>query len=87
MSFGVTIKKLRQQANLTQEQLANLLSISPQAISRWENGAAMPDISLLVPLANLFHVSTDHLLGIEEETEEDVIRDLIDKAALFHKSP
>lgn len=86
MSFGEKIKKLRRQANLTQEQLANLLSISPQAISRWENGAAMPDISLLVPLANLFHVSTDHLLGIEEETEEDVIRDLIDKAALFHKS-
>jgi len=65
MSFGQTIKALRHSANMTQENLAELLSISPQAVSRWETDAAMPDISLLPPLANLFNVTTDHLLGMK----------------------
>jgi len=64
MSFGQTIKSLRKGANMTQEQLADFLSISPQAVSRWETDAAMPDISLLPPLANLFNVTTDRLLGM-----------------------
>lgn len=65
MSFGETIKKLRRDSNLTQEKLAEILSVSPQAVSRWETEAAMPDISLIPPLANLFGVTTDHLLGME----------------------
>lgn len=63
--FGQTIKDLRHKANMTQEKLAELLSISPQAVSRWETDAAMPDISLLPPLANIFGVTTDHLLGMD----------------------
>jgi transcriptional regulator with XRE-family HTH domain len=51
MTFGQTIKALRKEANMTQENLAELLSISPQAVSRWETDVAMPDISLLPPLA------------------------------------
>ena len=65
MTFGQTIKSLRREVNMTQENLAELLSISPQAVSRWETDVAMPDISLLPPLANLFNVSTDYLLGME----------------------
>ena len=65
MSFGQTIKSLRREANMTQENLAELLSISPQAISRWETDVAMPDISLLPPLANIINVTTDYLLGME----------------------
>ena len=65
MTFGQTIKSLRREANMTQENLAELLSISPQAVSRWETDVAMPDISLLPPLANLFGVTTDHLLGMD----------------------
>ncbi len=65
MTFGQTIKSLRRESNMTQEKLAELLSISPQAVSRWETDVAMPDISLLPPLANLFNVTTDHLLGME----------------------
>ena len=45
MTFGQKIKSLRREANMTQENLAELLSISPQAISRWETDVAMPDIS------------------------------------------
>ncbi|MDE7281801.1 MAG: helix-turn-helix transcriptional regulator, partial [Ruminiclostridium sp.] len=65
MTFGQTIKKLRHDRSMTQEKLAELLSISPQAVSRWETDIAMPDISLLPPLANLFDVTTDYLLGMD----------------------
>ncbi|MBR6556665.1 MAG: helix-turn-helix transcriptional regulator [Clostridia bacterium] len=65
MSFGEKIRKLRHDTGLTQERLAELLSISPQAVSRWENDVAMPDVSLLPPLANLFQVTTDYLLGMD----------------------
>lgn len=47
MSFGNIIKKLRSDRNMTQEQLAEVLSISAQAVSRWETNIALPDISLL----------------------------------------
>ncbi len=65
MSFGETIKTLRRNSDMTQEKLAEMLSISPQAVSRWETNIAMPDISLLPPLANLFDVTTDFLLGMD----------------------
>lgn len=65
MAFGQIIKKLRLDRSMTQEKLAELLSISPQAVSRWETDVAMPDISLLPPLANLFNVTTDYLLGMD----------------------
>lgn len=65
MTFGKTIKDLRIKNNMTQEKLAELLNISPQAVSRWETNCAMPDISLLPPLANLFNVTTDYLLGMD----------------------
>lgn len=65
MSFGQKIKRLRRDADMTQEQLAELLNISPQAVSRWETDTAMPDISMLPPLANMFHVTTDYLLDME----------------------
>ena len=66
MSFGRIIKKLRRDADMTQEKLAELLSISPQAVSRWETDCAMPDISLIPPLANLFGVTTDYLLEMDQ---------------------
>lgn len=65
MSFGKTIKKLRRDREMTQEQLAEILSISPQAVSRWETDMAMPDISLIAPLCNLFNVTSDELLEID----------------------
>ena len=79
MSFGEIIKSLRREANMTQENLAQLLSISPQAVSRWETDVAMPDISLLPPLANMFHVTTDYLLGMEDY-EKDLRKAEYDEA-------
>ena len=65
MSFGQVIKRLRRNADMTQEQLAEMLSISPQAVSRWETDTAMPDISFLRPLSNIFGVTADVLLEID----------------------
>ena len=72
-NMGQIIKRLRKERNLTQEELAEQLNISAQAISKWENGTSMPDISQVVPLANLFGVTTDVLFGVYGiEHEEEV---------------
>ncbi|HFI0644778.1 TPA: helix-turn-helix domain-containing protein [Streptococcus suis] len=64
------IKKLRIGQNLSQDDLAEKLYISRQAVSKWENGEATPDIDKLVQLAEFFGVSLDYLvLGKEPEKE------------------
>lgn len=64
------IKKLRTGQNLSQDDLAEKLYISRQAVSKWENGEATPDIDKLVQLSEIFGVSLDYLvLGKEPEKE------------------
>ena len=60
--FGNTFKALRKQRNLTQEQAAEFLGVSSQAISKWETNSTFPDISLLPIIADFFNVSIDYLL-------------------------
>ncbi|MGL4738447.1 MAG: helix-turn-helix domain-containing protein [Cellulosilyticaceae bacterium] len=62
MKIGKKIKELRKEKGITQEQLGSHLKVSYQAISKWENGDSMPDIGLLVDIANYFSVTTDELL-------------------------
>jgi len=64
MEIGNKIKQLRYKASLTQEQLAERLGLSAQAVSKWENAAAMPDITLLPDLAEIFGVSIDELFDL-----------------------
>ncbi len=63
MNIGNNIKQLRQQKNLTQEQVAEGLGVSYQAVSKWENNANTPDIALLPEIAALFGVSIDALFS------------------------
>ena len=63
-TMGQRIKRLRKARNLTQEELAEQLNLSAQAISKWENGTSLPDISQVLPLANFFGVPTDVLFGV-----------------------
>lgn len=70
MTIGENIRRLRQQQGVTQEKLAEYLGITYQAVSKWENNAGMPDISLVLPLANFFGVSPDALFGWTETREE-----------------
>jgi len=59
--------KLRKNSGLSQEQLAEKLSVSRQAISKWESGTAVPESEKLVTISNYFGVSVDYLLKDEEE--------------------
>ncbi|MDF2541422.1 MAG: orotate phosphoribosyltransferase [Herbinix sp.] len=63
VSIGDKIKYLRKHKNITQEELADLLHISFQAVSKWENGVAQPDISMIPVIANYFGVTIDELFG------------------------
>ena len=63
MNIGTKIVFYRKAKGFTQEELAERLNVSPQAVSKWENGVACPDIALLAPLAALFGTTTDDLLS------------------------
>lgn len=63
MTIHEIIKANRVGRNLTQEMLAELLNVTPQAVSRWETGISSPDIALLPKIADIFHISVDELLG------------------------
>ena len=65
MSLGKNIKALRESKNIKQEDLANILGVSIQSISRWENEQNYPDISILPSISKYFNVTTDYLLDIE----------------------
>lgn len=62
-SLGVRIAAYRKHEKLTQEELGEKLGVSPQAVSKWENDASAPDISLLLPLADNLKISVETLLG------------------------
>ena len=79
-SIGQVIKKLRKERNLTQEELAELLSITSQAVSKWENETGLPDISQIVPIASVFGVSTDVLFGTFGTSDDEEARKIIQKA-------
>lgn len=76
-SIGQTIRRLRKEQDYTQTELAELLNISAQAVSRWENGSSMPDISQIVPLASIFGVSTDLLLGRAGISDEEAVKKIL----------
>ena len=65
-TFGQRFSRLRKQRGLTQEELGEKVGLSGQAVSKWENDASMPDVSLLVDLSDILGVSLDELLGKEE---------------------
>ena len=64
--IGETIKRLRRERDLTQEEMAAHLGVSFQSISKWERGDGYPDITMLPALANYFGISVDELLGVSE---------------------
>ena len=65
--LGDNIKKFRKASNLSQEELAERIDVSRQAISRWELGSTLPDAPNLLKLSDLFSVSIDYLLRDDED--------------------
>ena len=67
MTIGERLLKLRKDKNISQEELANVLDVSRQTISKWETGESMPDFNKIVPLCEYFEISSDELLtGIKK---------------------
>ena len=83
MSIGTTIKKLRRERSMTQEQLAEYLGITANAVSQWECDRTAPDISQLPMLANIFRVSADVLLEIDVETKYVQIEEIYNQVREF----
>lgn len=72
MNIGNNIAVLRKKKGITQEELANELGVSAQAVSKWENNSSCPDVSLLTKIADYFGVSVDALLRAQEEDIVDL---------------
>ncbi|MBR5587041.1 MAG: helix-turn-helix domain-containing protein [Clostridia bacterium] len=71
-TLSTNIKKYRFSLGITQEELAQKLFVTPQAVSKWETGTALPDVENLIKLADIFSMSADRLLGREDVADEDV---------------
>ena len=75
MKLGLTISKLRKEKGMTQEELAEKVNVSAQAVSKWENDISMPDISVLPVLAEIFDVSIDELLAREKVSKVEILEE------------
>lgn len=82
MNLGNKIRALRKERNMTQEQLANFLNISAQAVSKWEMSISYPDVELLPVLARLFNISLDELFDYDSSNTDKEIEQII----LKHKN-
>ena len=74
-----SIKKLRKEKGMTQDELAEKLNVTRQAVSNWERGNTMPDISKLPELAEIFHISVDELLNGKAPLVAAVLNDTVDE--------
>ena len=76
MTIGERLLKLRREKNLSQEELANVLDVSRQTVSKWETDQSLPDSDKIIPLCNYFGITSDELLtgnsNIKEAKQENV---------------
>ena len=77
--MGEKIKQLRQRDGRKQEDLANALFVSPQAVSRWETNGGYPDVELIPAIANYFSISIDELFGYSKDRQKK-LKSILDKA-------
>lgn len=86
MNLGKNIKKFRILKNMTQEDLANLLNTTSKSVSRWESETTYPDIVMLPLLANIFEITVDELLDVEEVKQDEYIERLKKQAFEYQKN-
>ncbi len=79
LNIGDTIKHLRKERDITQDELADILGVSYQSVSRWETGACYPDIELLPAISDFFDITVDKLLGIDEKVEQEKISQYLNR--------
>ena len=86
MEIGKRIQQLRREKKLTQEQLASALGVTSAAVSKWEPNAAMPDVTMLCPLARMLGITVDGLLDFRPALEQEEINVLLeDRRKLFEE--
>ena len=73
MTLGEKIKDLRKAASITQEELAEKIGVSRQAVTKWESDVGMPDVENLKTIATLFNITVDELLDYKKEILGDII--------------
>jgi len=83
IKLGEKIKTLRKQKNISQEVFANYLGVSFQAVSKWENGITMPDVTLIPIIASFFGVSTDELFDYNLYEIEKNIKLIVDEHSRY----
>ncbi|MBR5798817.1 MAG: helix-turn-helix transcriptional regulator [Lachnospiraceae bacterium] len=76
-NLGANIKIYRKSKGFTQEELAGMLGVTPQAVSRWEQEVGMPDVSMIVPIAQALNITTDALLGYHMQSQDDRISEAV----------
>lgn len=86
INLAEQLKALRKEKNVSQEKLAAYLGISYQAISKWENGNAYPDIQLLPQLARFFGITIDELLQVEKPDEQALFEEYVTKAETLFRN-
>lgn len=67
-TLGMKISELRKANKMTQDELAEKMGVSSQAVSKWENDLSIPDLPILIELANFFHITLDDLVKEKEES-------------------
>lgn len=82
LNIGETIKRLRKEKEITQEEFAQVLGVSCQSVSRWESGSCYPDIELVLTIASFFGISVDRLMGIDEITEKEDVEKYLERFQL-----
>ena len=86
MYLPANLKKYRILKELTQEDVAEFLRITPQSVSKWERGESYPDITLLPALANIFETSVDLLLGMDTIRAEETRYNIHKKAVEYQRN-
>lgn len=82
MKFEEKLQKLRKASNITQEQLADKLNVSRQAVSKWESGASYPEMDKLIQMSKIFNCSLDDLVN-DEETDKTIFKNQATKRNLY----
>lgn len=83
LKLGEKIKSLRKQKDISQEVFANYLGVSFQAVSKWENGNTLPDVTLIPAIASFFGVSCDELFDFNIYETEKNIRAIVDEHSVY----
>jgi len=81
LNINVTLRKLRQEKGITQEELADAIGVTAQAVSKWERGEGYPDITFLPNIAGYFGVTLDRLCGIDQMQQDEEIASIMRSAS------